>query len=62
MSEAISMRRLVKLQLVVHVDRGTGDDPEHQVVPWEKVPVEEPFERQGDLARGRQVNEAVIEL
>lgn len=52
MPEPIPMPRLVKLQLVLHVDRRARDDPEYEIVPREKILVEEPFERERDLARG----------
>ena len=61
-SESVSMPRLVKLQLVVHVDSFARDGTENELIAREEISVEESFQSQRYLRRGGQMDEAILDL
>jgi hypothetical protein len=56
------MSRLVKLQLVVHVDSFARDGTEDELIAREEISVEESFQSQRYLRRGGKMDEAVLYL
>jgi len=56
------MPRLVKLQLIVHVDSFARDGTEDELIAREEISVEESFQSQRYLRRGGQMDEAILDL